>query len=142
MKVIWKPVNYKNLQRSYLVSNTGKVKSLHTNTIIHGTVRKDGYIYFHLTRKHDRKRIKISAHRLVAMAFIANPKKKPFVNHKDGCKSNNISKNLEWVTASENLYHAYKLGLTSAVGSSNNLSKLDEKKGQGYTSINWSRLYK
>lgn len=49
-------------------------------------------------------------HRLVAMAFVKGDWSLQ-VNHIDGNKRNNYYKNLEWVTARENLIHAIELGL-------------------------------
>ncbi|MCP3852664.1 MAG: HNH endonuclease [Gammaproteobacteria bacterium] len=50
-------------------------------------------------------------HRIVAEAFIPNPKGKRCINHIDGNKSNNHVDNLEWATHSENIQHALKTGL-------------------------------
>lgn len=55
----------------------------------------------------------IFQHRILAILFIPCPGN-PLdfvVNHIDGDGSNNMISNLEWVTYSENMYHAYATGL-------------------------------
>lgn len=48
----------------------------------------------------------VRIHRLVASAFIENPKGLPNVNHIDHDRKNNRVENLEWCTQQGNLAHA------------------------------------
>jgi len=59
----------------------------------------------------------VSVHRLVAKAFVANPRNLNEVNHINGVKNDNRACNLEWVTHSENINHAVKTGLQHSLTS-------------------------
>jgi hypothetical protein len=100
-------VDYEGL---YQVSNIGGVKSIRRDKILTPKHNHDGYLRIQLWRKQNV--VFISIHRLVAEVFIENPENKPFVNHINGIKSDNRVENLEWVTQSENINHAWKNGLS------------------------------
>jgi len=55
---------------------------------------------------------KLKVHRLVAILFYGKIDNME-VNHIDGDKSNNKLYNLEWISHTDNLNHAFKTGLTS-----------------------------
>lgn len=93
----------------YLIDRSGNVYSTHSKRLLKQEVDKDGYRRVTLTMGGKSKHFGV--HRLVAMAYINNPKAAPEVNHKDGNKENNDVSNLEWVTTRENIQHAIKLGL-------------------------------
>ena len=139
MKEIWKDIqNYDGL---YQVSNLGNVKSLeryfpsknpktpiaHVNEkILKLSANKKGYLSANLYKNGKMKNIQV--HRLVAQAFLPNPSNKLYVNHIDGNKCNNRVDNLEWVTPSENLHHAYSTKLrTPTRGERNRQCKLTTK---------------
>jgi hypothetical protein len=45
----------------------------------------------------------VAVHRLVGIAFLPNPDKKPIIDHIDLNKTNNCLTNLRWVTHAENM---------------------------------------
>jgi hypothetical protein len=49
--------------------------------------------------------------RLIARTFIGLPEDKMTVNHKDGNRFNNNVENLEWLSLTDNIRHAFKTGL-------------------------------
>jgi len=105
---VWKDI--KGYEGLYQISNLGKVKSFHhRKEIIRKTCLSKGYRMVNLHKDGIYRPITI--HKLVATYFISNPDSKPQINHIDGLKENNIYTNLEWCTGSENIKHAYKIGL-------------------------------
>lgn len=115
---IWKDIpEFENL---YQVSNLGNVRSSR------GKVQKlqiTKFGYLRATLHKQRKEKKMHSHRLVALAFIPNPENKIEVNHIDGNKQNNHVENLEWNSKSENISHAFKIGLKNNNGSKNPYAK-------------------
>jgi hypothetical protein len=116
MQETWRDVQgYEGL---YMVSNLGNVKALprfHNNNGC-GYMQKERIMlqgkrgrYPRVTLRKDGIAKDMSVHRLVAMAFIPNPEKKPCVNHIDNNPENNCVDNLEWCTHRENALHAYRV---------------------------------
>ncbi len=107
---IWKDI--KGYEGLYEVSNLGQIKSFNylrtgKEKILKPLKDKGGYLFVSLYKSGKVKLFKI--HRLVAQAFIDNPKNKPCINHIDCDRQNNCVNNLEWVTQKENIQYAYKL---------------------------------
>ncbi len=70
---------------------------------------KKGDWYYSIAFGWGNSRKGYKVHRLVAQAFIPNPNNLPDVNHKNGDKTDNRVKNLEWVTRRQNLEHGFKI---------------------------------
>lgn len=111
----WKDVI--GYEGKYQVSNLGRVRSLnhitvdslgrtrtHCGKIKSVNQNRNGYLQVHLL--HQKL---VSVHRLVAESFIPNPRCLKDVNHKNGIKTDNRVENLEWVSRSENIQHAYTI---------------------------------
>lgn len=91
---IWKPVV--GYEGWYKVSSLGRIYSIRKDMVMK-SYNHHGYSRLKLTK--DGKETDFAVHRLVADAFIPNPNKLPFINHKDYNRSNNVVDNLEWCTA-------------------------------------------
>ena len=122
-----KRVMHDNIKLNYFIFTDGSIFNATTNHELKQYKDKDGYPTVCLSNKG--KHWTIHVHRLVALTFIPNPLNKPEVNHIDGNKSNNDISNLEWVTGSENVRHAYLNGLHDnvAIGEKHGMNKYTEK---------------
>ena len=113
-------------QGYFSVSDRGRVRS-ETRTVPHGrfgtvtyrakeltptpVLRKAGTrMVISLSRGHAAKRFLV--HRLVAKAFVANPKRLAWVIHKNGNGRCNRATNLRWVSQSESVLRQYRNGST------------------------------
>ncbi len=117
----------------YDVSNHGHVRrmkpgpSTYVGKILKTRDNGPGYVTTKLCK--DGREHVYKLHRLVAAAFLGVCPDGKEVNHKDGIKPNNTATNLEYVTRSENVLHAFRNGLRVAFhGEAIGNAKLTEEK--------------
>ena len=108
---MWKKFIFENKETDYSVSIKGEVRKDTTNHILSQSSQQD-YKFVTLLINGKQKRMRV--HRMVALTFLDNPDNKPYVNHINGIRSDNNVKNLEWVTPSENIQHAVRIGLMNS----------------------------
>ena len=100
-------VNYKGLEKHYLINEYGSVYSMRRSRILKGMLNGCGYIYYTLVNELGSKKM-FSAARLVAYTYLPAPlDPKMEINHKDHNRTNNHYTNLEWITHKENIKHSY-----------------------------------
>ena len=82
----------KGYEGIYKISEDGQVWSCYYKKFLSPFDNGHGYLYVVLNK--DYNKVKARVHRLVAEAYVPNPKNLPFVVHKDGNKLNNRADNL------------------------------------------------
>lgn len=128
--VIWKKITYPGVRPNlYMISEYGEVMNIIRMRKLKPFIVNDGYIRYTLCADNSKKckTIHVFAHRLVAYEFLTNKDNKTTVDHIDGNKQNNYYKNLEWVSLTENLHRAIKLGLINNVGYNHSSAKFTEE---------------
>lgn len=110
-----------NISGDLFDRKTGKQKTWYVQDPIDemgGRIRnmKRGYLIARVISEDGIKR-HVFQHRILATLFVDCPGNPDdyIVNHKDGDGGNNVINNLEWVTYSENMIHAYANGLCGNV---------------------------
>jgi hypothetical protein len=96
----------------YQVSNFGNVISL--NTLKYKSISDNGTGYKKVNLWKYNKGKNLYVHRLVVESFISSIPKDMQVNHINGIKEDNRLDNLEIVTRSENIKHAFRTGLSKS----------------------------
>lgn len=98
-----------NTNNQYGATINGEIFSFKRSIFLLKQKEKNGRFAVYLSINGKVKKYRV--HRLIGLTFIDNPLNKPQINHLDGNKLNNKVSNLEWVTDSENKFHAYQNGL-------------------------------
>lgn len=106
--MIWEDEEWRGVVGSsrYSVSNFGRVYDHYRDRMLIQTPDRAGYLRVKLWI-HDR-RMTVSVHRLVAFAFLGPETSYLEVNHDDGDKTYNCIDNLDLVTRSQQMRHAYE----------------------------------
>lgn len=93
-----KQIFLNNAPTPFWIEDTGRLRNSKTKRWLKGGYNK-GYHFYSLFFR-GRQYI-LYTHRVVAEYFVPNPDNLPIVHHKDGNKTNNFYKNLEWVSTKE-----------------------------------------
>jgi len=91
-------------------SKEGELRNTITKSILKQHITNKGYKRIALPAI-PANNDKASAHRIIALAWVPNPDNLPQVNHIDGNKTNNHVDNLEWMSGSDNVKHAFNNNL-------------------------------
>lgn len=134
----WKPVS---TSPGYIVSCTGDIVNSSTDHQLKPTKLKNGYCRVTLCDSEGQHQVLV--HKVVATEFVPNPNGYLEINHIDGDKANNRASNLEWCDRSENMKHAYRIGLQKPIPSQieESLEKAIEKRKRPVRNVETGQCY-
>ena len=125
----WKPVidyeDWYEVSDLSVIRRTKASCGTHIGKILIPHTNRGGYRCVSLCKEGGQRTATV--HRIVTESFLGRRPGDKQVNHKDGDKTNNRLDNLEYVTPSENMLHAFSIGLISHRGEKNSNIKLTEK---------------
>ena len=101
----WAAVNPSGFCGLYEISSLGRLKRIESQRILKNRMDEKGYPIVHVGNNGEKRKFRI--HTLVAIAFIGPRPDGKEVNHKNFNKADPRPENLEYVTKSENVLHAY-----------------------------------
>lgn len=102
-----KQIIINNVKTDFWIEDTGRLRNQKTKRWLKGGYNK-GYHFYSLYWRG--KQYLFYTHRLVAEYFIPNPDNLPIVHHLDGCKTNNLYTNLQWISSKDHAKTIPNLG--------------------------------
>lgn len=108
----------------YEVNQYGVIRNIKTKHVKKPYVDSWGYHQVSLHKGERGSSHRKTVHRLVADAFHDGDHSELQVNHIDGNKTNNFIGNLEFVTGSQNVKHAYDTGIRGPSGGRGPIRKI------------------
>lgn len=125
---------------NYLINRNGEIFSKISNKFLKTYINAVGYEAIKLIDDLGKKK-HLLIHRVLAELFIPNPENKREVNHIDINRANNSLNNLEWVTPSENVRHAFRVRKHKKSIDYTEIPNIVKKLKEGTSWVNVARQY-